>query len=355
MNDLRRIGKTKIIRKMYEDPSTGWLTSFSDLEGTHTAEEFAALVYKDSTAVLATKQWALRKMTNLLGKVGGAELAGVLKLPDGQPAPWKEVLRTTFSDINETLSGQPDSTRMVFFWDEVPYLLENIAKRQGKDIAEQVLDLLRELSQRYDRIRLLLTGSIGIHHVLASLYDSGYKGSPLNHMDLIQPGPLAMDDAKEFAAAEIARRGLRCTDADACVGALSELGSHVPFYIEKLAVRLPIKTDLNPSLIENTLVETLTSVNNDWDLDYYFRRVKAVFPQTDKLVLTILDILARSPKLSFQEIRQQVSAKMSLDEEVLREHLKLLCMDHYLVKEANEYRFYLTLVRRWWTISRDLN
>lgn len=55
MNDLRRIGKTLIIRKMHAQPPTGWLTSFSDLEGTHTAEEFAALVCKDSQEVLTIR------------------------------------------------------------------------------------------------------------------------------------------------------------------------------------------------------------------------------------------------------------------------------------------------------------
>ncbi len=342
---------------MHAEPLAGWLSSFSDLEGTHTAEEFAARVYKDSTAVLTTKKWALRKMSALLGRVAGTELMGVLKLPDGQPAPWKEVLRTTFEDISDVLDQQPEGTRMVFFWDEVPFMLDNIANKQGKDHAAQVLDLLRELSQRHDRIRLLLTGSIGIHHVLGSLWSGGYKGSPLNHMDLIQPGPLAPEDAKEFATSVIVRRRLRCADKGACAETLSTLASHVPFYIEKLTACLPLDTDLTPTHIQQALDHVLTSVHNDWDLDYYFRRVEVVFPKTKKLVLVILDTIAGSAAaaLSFQEIRQQVSAHMIVDDdEVLREHLKLLGMDHYLVRGANGYRFYLPLIHRWWKISREL-
>ena len=179
MNDLRRIGKTRIIRKMHAEVPTGWLAAFSDLEGTHTAEEFAALVYKDSAAVLKGKQKALRKMSALLGKAAGTGIMGVITLPDGKPAPWKDVLRTTFDDMVEALSELPD-TRMVFFWDEVPFMLENIAKRKGKETAMEVLDILRELSQRHDGIRLLLTGSIGIHHVLRSLWgDRGGRNTDL--------------------------------------------------------------------------------------------------------------------------------------------------------------------------------
>lgn len=356
MNDLRRIGKTRIIEKMLSAPPTGWLAAFSDLEGTHTVEEFAALVYKDSATVLTKKQKALRKMSALLGKAAGAEIMGVLKLPDGQPAPWKDVLRTTFDDMCEALDELP-GTRMVFFWDEVPFLIDNIATRQGKDTAMQVLDLLRELSQRHDSIRLLLTGSIGIHHVLRSLWNEEYKGSPLNHMDLIQPGPLEQEHAVSFANSEILRRRLDCEDVDVCSARVAGLVSNVPFYIEKLAARLPRGVRLNPALIEAELEKELRSDNSDWDLDYYRRRVKAVFSQNEKLVLTILDHIARSATsvLTFEEIRQVVSARMEVDEELLRDHLKLLCMDHYLVRnESNSYSFYLSLIRRWWIVNRSL-
>ena len=356
MNDLRRIGKTRIVRKMHAEPPPGWLTAFSDLEGTHSAEEFAALVYKDSAAVLTKKQQALRKMSTLLGKAAGSEVMGVLKLPDGQTAPWKDVLRTTFDDMVEALAELP-GTRVVFLWDEVPYMLENIARRQGKDTSEQVLDLLRELSQRHDGIRLLLTGSIGIHHVLRSLWGDGYKGSPLNHMKLIQPGPLEPGDAAAFARSEITRRGLLCLDPAVCATALAEGGSHVPFYIENLAARLPLGVSLTRAVIEAELEKNLRDDNSNWDLDYYRQRVKAVFPQQEKLVLSILDTVAGSTEkaLSFQDVRMQVSARMECDDEVLREHLKLLCMDHYLVRdEANAYRFYLPLIRRWWKIARSL-
>jgi hypothetical protein len=356
MNDLRRIGKTRIIRKMHAEPPKGWLAAFSDLEGTHTAEEFAALVYKDSAAVLNGKRQTLRKMSALLGKAAGLEVMGILKLPDGQTAPWKDVLRMTFDDIVEALAELP-GTQMAFFWDEVPFMLENIAKRQGKDTAMQVLDLLRELSQRHDSIRLLLTGSIGIHHVLISLWGDGYKGSPLNHMKLIQPGPLNPESATSFAKSEFARRGLRCSEPDISAAALAELVSHVPFYIENLTARLPLGVNLTPALIETELETELRSDTSDWDLDYYRRRVKTVFPQHEKLVLAILETLAGSEDsaLSFQDVRMRVSSRMEVDDEILRDHLKFLCMDHYLVRdEANAYRFYLPLIRRWWKINRNL-
>ncbi len=357
MNDLRRIGKTQIIRKMHAELPPDWLAAFSDLEGTHTAEEFAALVYKDSAVALPEKKRKFRRMIELLGKAAGTEIMGILKLPDGQPALWKDVLRRTFDDIDDSLREPGPGRRMVFFWDEVPFMLDNIASRQGKETAMEVLDILRELSQRHEHIRLLLTGSIGIHHVLRSLWGDGYKGSPLNHMNHVQPGPLAPEHAVPFAEAEITRRGLRCEPPGSCAAVLSEAVGHIPFYIEKLVACLPRGENLTPASINAALERELRSDTNDWDLDYYRRRVKTAFGERERLVLSILDTLAaaEASALSFQKIGMLVRSRMETDDEALRDLLKLLCMDHYLVRnEANEYRFYLPLIRRRWKINRSL-
>ncbi len=105
MNDLRRVGKTMILRKMEATPPSGWLAVKRDLGGCHSAAEFATQAYRDCDHVLARKQRALRRMNDLLGALKGTEIAGVLKLPNGTAAPWKEVLTRTFSDLEEQMAG----------------------------------------------------------------------------------------------------------------------------------------------------------------------------------------------------------------------------------------------------------
>ena len=82
-----------------------------------------------------------------------------------------------------------------------------------------------------------------------------------------------------------------------------------------------------------------------------------MFGNVETSVLAILDAIASTPDraLGFAEMRKHVGAQQNVDEELLRGHLELLCMDHYLVRnETNQYRFYLELVRRWWRIDRSL-
>lgn len=355
MNDLRRIGKTQIMVKMHAQPPTGWVAVKSDLGGIHTAAEFATLAYRQSHEVLGQQKRTLRRMGELLGKARGIEIAGLIKLPDGSPAPWKEVLRRTFADIEEEMVALGSECRMVFFWDEVPYLLDNIAKREGHMVAMEVLDTLRSLGSDFDRIRLLLTGSIGMHHILSELKAQGYNGSPLNRMDLVQPGPIQPTDGISLALALLEGQPVADTEAQTCASAIAEAVGHVPFYIHKLISRLPRTVPATSASIAMLLDREITSDNNDWDLGHYRDRLRPYYAADEKLALLVLDAVAVAGRLGFQDIRRIVASQMAVDDEKLRHLLKLLCMDHYLIRtEENEYRFYLVLIRRWWCLSRSL-
>src|SRR2546425_13122757 len=78
MNDLRRVGKTMILRKMEAHPPSGWLTMKRDLSGCHTAAEFATQTYRDSAELLGGTKRVMRRMEQLVGMLKGTEIAGVL-------------------------------------------------------------------------------------------------------------------------------------------------------------------------------------------------------------------------------------------------------------------------------------
>lgn len=355
MNDLRRVGKTMILDKMKAKLPRGWLAIKRDLGGCHTAAEFATRAYRDSNEVLSGKQRALRRMEDLLGKLKGTEIAGVLKFPDGSPIPWKEILTRTFADLEEHL--QQSDQHFVFLWDEVPFLLDNVSKREGPAVAMEILDTLRALSQDHSRVRLVLTGSVGLHHVLAALRAKGYVNSPLNQMERIAPGPLAPTDAAQLALELLRGANLLCPEPEGCAQPLAEAVGNVAFYIHKLVSRLPKRMEINPALIDEVLQKEITHPDNDWDLLHYRTRVQLYYGKDESLVLHILDAVAGAEKpLSAEAIRKAVSASIPFDDmEHLRKLLRLLQQDHYLDRDAkNHYAFRFALIRRWWRLDRDL-
>ncbi len=365
MNDLRRIGKTQIMVKMHACPPPGWHTVKRDLGGFHTAAEFATRVYLDAAAVLGAKGRLLRGMSSLLKQASGAEIAGILKLPDGKVAPWKEVLFRTFGDLESEMRSIETETgrvaRMVFFWDEIPFLLDNVSRRESPAVAMEILDVLRAFGQDHDHVRLVLTGSIGIHHILASLRAEGHNHSPLNRMEHISPGPLAPEDGRSLAARLLAGARLHCDEPELCAQIIADSVGNVAFYIHKLVSRLPDRTPVTPAGIAHCLLREITAnERDDWDFAHYRNRLRPYYGDATPLALAVLDTAAISRPASlpdFAAFRRAAAASVPgfSDDEKLRGLLQLLCRDHYLVRdEHGRHRFYLELIRRWWVIDRAL-
>ncbi len=356
MNDLRRIGKTMILNKMAADPPRGWLVSKRDLGGLRTAAEFASRVYRDTHTLLTGKKRAMRQMTRWLGAMAGAEIGGILKLPDGSEAPWKETLSRTFADLHEQ-QHQSGNDRVLFLWDEVPFLLDNIRVEEGAERAMEVLDTLRSLSQDYPSIRLVLTGSVGIHHVLTQLRKVGYNNSPLNTFERVSPGPLDRPAATQLAKALLEGAALRVDEPDSVAESVATLTGDVPFYIHRLISRMSKSEPATPQAFETRLNRELLEADNDWDLAHYRNRLRKYYPDDndETVALAILDALAISgtPMGQRQLMNQVKSTVEPTDDEQIRDLLKLLLKDHYLSRdEEGNYSFRLEIVRRWWTQDR---
>ncbi len=351
MNDLRRIGKTMILRKMAADPPPGWLVTKRDIGGLRTAAEFASQVYRDADRMLGGKKRVPRRMVKAFGSVD--EVAGVLKLKGGGD-PWKEILSKTIADLHDdhVESGEV----VVFFWDEVPFMLDNIRTDESPQRAMEVLDTIRSLSQDYPGIRFVLTGSVGIHHVLGQLRKEGYNNSPLNTFERVAPGPISHQDGVDLAGRLLSGEGIEVEGA--CAEAVSSLTGDVPFYIHRLVARLPKTATASPASIERQFVRELTDADSDWDLGHYRTRLDKYYPDDTqrKIVLTLLDSVALAGQpLPFSELANLAKSKLETDDEAVRELLKLLLADHYLARdEQGHYHFRLEIVRRWWVLDRGL-
>ena len=162
MNAERRIGKTSVLRKMASDGAPGWFPVLLDLEKFHSAEEFAVGVYEQVQGYLGT--W--KKTANAARKIYEDHEFEHFKRTSGR-RPWKALLTAAVHD----LLAEKQEVRPVFLWDEVPYMIDHIRRADGEQAAVEVLDTLRSLRQEYPDLRMVFSGSIGLHHVLGSIRD----------------------------------------------------------------------------------------------------------------------------------------------------------------------------------------
>ena len=352
----RRIGKTTIIKKMLAEPATGWMPVFQDLERCHSAEEFAMVVYKEIHQFLSTKGKVARRARELFAAMGGAEVGGIFKLPEKSGAHWKDVLTRSVEDLihENDVSG----TRLLFLWDEVPYMLANIRDREGERMAMEVLDLLRALRQTHSGLRMVITGSIGLHHVLTSLKDKNYGNSPVNDMAAIDVPQLEGKDAIHLARLLIEGEGLPSADSEAAAAAIAQEADCFPFYIQHIVRALKMRgLQATPEHVAQVVASQLVDANDPWELLHYRERIPIYYGEDRDAVLLLLDELACGRGLaSVAKLLAMLKGASTFDDrERLLRLLSLMERDHYLMRDPDgRYRFRFPLIRRWWKMNRGL-
>ena len=107
-----------------------------------------------------------------------------VEFPSTLAPHWKTLLESVIGDLAEHQDVQ-----VIFLWDEVPWMLEKIRSAHGPEAAMGILDTLRALRQTHPSLRMVFTGSVGLHHVIGSLKRAGYANAPVNDMKQIDVPP----------------------------------------------------------------------------------------------------------------------------------------------------------------------
>jgi hypothetical protein len=351
INAERRIGMTSVLRKMSQEAAPGWCPILLDLERFHSAEEFAVAVYEQTQQHLS--RW--KRVANTALKLYEEHEFADFKRTSGR-RPWKALLTAAVHD----LVSQKQEVRPVFLWDEVPYMIDHIRHADGEQSALEVLDTLRSLRQEYPDLRMVFSGSIGLHHVLGSIRESR-SGEPVNDMYAVEVPPLAIDDAVRLAEDLIHGEGLRASDARRAATVIAEEADCFPFYIHHIVAglrkeALPAEVETIRELVRRHLVDA----NDPWDLGHYRTRIPAYYSKgkNAELVGLILDALAIAQEsITVPQLRNAINASSADfgDKDELVRILRLMERDHYLGRDSEgRIGFRFPLIRRWWTLDRGL-
>ena len=361
MEAERRIGKTHILSKMAAEPPKGWEVISFDLQKVHSAAEFAELVCREVHQRLTGWKRQGKRIWDVLGLAGGVQ-AGPIKFPDKKSHPdgyWKKLLTGAVEDLVEQ---QHDAgKRVVFFFDEMPWMISAIAdpERDGPQTAMEVLDVLRSLRQ--SRItgpgfRMVLCGSVGMHHVLGTLKSVGYKNQPVNDAHLQEVPELDPALAEDLTARLFAGEGMTC---DAGVpGLVAERTGGFPYYIHWVVSELrkagPHATAAD---VDRVIQILLTADHDPCQLRHFLERIDTYYPKDKPAILALLDHAARTPaSLDLAELINVAKSGATVDDERSRELVRLLAVDHYLTRGTDSrYSFRHPLLRRWWVLERGIH
>ena len=342
----RRIGKSSTLKKITIEPQQGMLPIYRDLEGIRTPIEFVEKVWQDVEIYFKDTGKAV-KTRNHLSNLQGSHFTGY-KFPEVAADAWKELLTLVISDLIDLQTQQ-----VVLIWDEMPHMLENFPQQS----AMETLDTLRSLRQTYPDLRMIFSGSIGLHHIFKNLQQAGYRNDPTNDMYTIDGQPLILEDAIELAANLIAGENIATLNLEKTARDIAEAVDCIPFYIHHLVNQLKVgNEEVTHSVIISTVERCLLDPLNPWKMDHYYERINNYYtPEQKPYALSILDLLAINPPTTFQKIWQVLySDPQTSDREMARTIIRLLMKDYYLIQTGSIYSFRYELVRLYWRLSRGL-
>ncbi len=322
-----------------------------DVEAFRSPSEFIEGIYADVEAALSKGERARLAFWKLAEKLGGTEI-GHIKLPHLK-AHWKTLLAALFDDIFAN-----ESRQVVFFWDELPLFLYNVKEASGEQDAMEVLDALRALRQKHPRLRMVFTGSVGIHQVIGSLRKYGYSNDPTNDMLTIEVPPLHSSDGARLAKLLLAGESIALSDDEGNVcRTISEAAGHIPYYVHCLISRIrdaggSVDSDGARACLQNLIADP----NDPAHFHYYQSRLTTYYGTAEAtLALHALDALAsRKKPVSFSDLLNLVRHRTpDAEDEVFRQVLQVLLKDHYLLRDSDgSYSFRYSIVQAWWAYTR---
>lgn len=349
----RRMGKTSVMRKMTEESPPGVCPIQRSLQGINAPEEFAralvADVEKNIPDVLS------RPIVKRLRKAGvkkvGAQSVEVEFEPISEEA-WKDVVIETFATIEAGVDE-----RVVFLWDELPHVVDAIEGKRDPNTARDLLDVLRHVRETYPSIRMILSGSLGMHHVVDKLRSKGGMWAPTNDMAMVDLAPLDGGDAEYLALELLRNEAIECGDDEAAIAAaIASEVDHVPYYVHHTVAGLQREQEgtgesVDVGMAVGAIAAALAEPQDPWQLKHYVDRVPVYYPAESELAFAVLDAVAAAGRpCSLGEIENLLAAQAAPPgKEQLHSLLELLCKDHYL---EPGYSFRLDLVRRAWLARR---
>lgn len=346
----RRIGKSSVLKKMTAEPPGEMLPIYRDLEGIRSPIEFVEAVWQDTETYFRDKGKA-RRVREHISQLTGSYFDGY-QFPEIAATHWKTLLTKTIEDL-VTLQNK----QVVLIWDEMSHMLGNFSDRA----AMSVLDNLRSLRQTYPDVRMIFSGSIGLHHIIKHLQQAGYSNDPVNDMYPIDGHPISLAAATKLTLNLLEGENIAVNYPLETAEAIAISVDCIPFYIHHLINQFKEQEQgITTETIADTINECLRSPLNLWKMDHYRERIDNYYSEEQKpYALEILDILSINPATSFTRLWQYLKSEpFTKDKEMVRTVLRLLMKDYYLIQEdnlsGNMYTFRYQLVQKYWQISRGL-
>jgi len=324
LTDPRRMGKTFWMHT-FAAREKHFHCYFIDYEGVFTVNDFLI-----RTADALVKGWklptrAFQKLKTIFDNCD-IEISSPITIKSYHRQTSPHVLLT---DILSTLDGEENDVIPLVMMDEVPMAVNNIAEREGAGAAEEILQTLRALRQKTTRVRWIVTGSVGFHHVLRK---TNMTQGVLNDLESLPLGPLPRDEANELARRLLL--GVGQEPLDDVVNELIAVSGGIPFLLHKLVGALAQRcyTAFSPSDVRECFENFIDDPDEFRWFEHYLTRVTPHYGEHAQVADQIL-------RQTLSQTNEWIPVDSLTQGEEFSDVLEDLIKDHYLERRGRSVRW----------------
>ena len=324
LTDPRRMGKTFWMHT-FAAREKRFHCYFIDYEGVFTVNDF--LIRTADTLVKGGKlpSRAFQKLKTIFDNCD-IEISSPITIKSYHRQTSPHVLLT---DILSTLDGEENDVIPLVMMDEVPMAVNNIAEREGAGAAEEILQTLRALRQKTTRVRWIVTGSVGFHHVLRK---TNMTQGVLNDLESLPLGPLPRDEADELARRLLL--GVGQEPLDDVVNELVAASGGIPFLLHKLVGALAQRcyTAFSPSDVRECFENFIDDPDEFRWFEHYLTRVTPHYGERAQVADQIL-------RQTLSQTNEWIPVDSLTQGEDFSDVLEDLVKDHYLERRGRSVRW----------------
>ena len=333
LTDPRRMGKTFWMRT-FAAQEQSFHSYFIDYEGTKTVDEF---LIKTAEALIRDRSLPLRARKQLETIFDNGEIS----LSKG-PLAIKGYFQLT--RVLSALENEDSETIPIVMMDEVPMAINNIAVHEGTGSAEQLLQTLRALRQETSRIRWIVTGSIGFHHVLRKINTTQ---GVLNDLNPVPLGPLADKEAEELASRLLL--GIEQPLIDTVINELVKVTGGVPFLLHNVVKMLGEgpRNVTRPCDVHDCFEDFIDDPDQFYGLEHFLTRMPSNYDGRARIADDIL-------RKALSETNVWVSIDSLAPNEETAATLDDLVKDHYLERRGLSVRWRYPVLQYIWARKKGV-
>ena len=324
LTDPRRMGKTFWMHT-FAAREKRFHCYFIDYEGVFTVNDF---LIRTADALVKGGQLPTRAFQKLKTIFDNCdiEISSPITIKSYHRQTSPHVLLT---DILSTLDGEENDVIPLVMMDEVPMAVNNIAEREGAGAAEEILQTLRALRQKTTRVRWIVTGSVGFHHVLRK---TNMTQGVLNDLESLPLGPLPRDEADELARRLLL--GVGQEPLDDVVNELIAVSGGIPFLLHKLVGALAQRcyTAFSPSDVRECFENFIDDPDEFRWFEHYLTRVTPHYGEHAQVADQIL-------RQTLSQTNEWIPIDSLTQGEEFSDVLEDLIKDHYLERRGRSVRW----------------